>query len=76
MDEPPLLDTLGLLCPLPIIKTATRIKDLAIGAELIVLSDDAGILEDMPAWCRSNGQELLSIDQEGKLYRLRVRRRK
>lgn len=76
MDEPPLLDTLGLLCPLPIIKTATRIKDLAIGAELIVLSDDAGILEDMPAWCRSNGQELLSINQEGKFYRLRVRRRK
>ncbi|MBI2838404.1 MAG: sulfurtransferase TusA family protein [Acidobacteria bacterium] len=76
MDEPPLLDTLGLLCPLPIIKTATRVKDLAIGAELIVLSDDAGILEDMPAWCRSNGQELLSIDQAGKIYRLRLRRRK
>lgn len=73
-DKPEVLDTLGLLCPLPIIKTAQKLKTVEIGAELIVLSDDAGIVEDMPAWCKSSGNELVSLLREGRVYRTTVRR--
>ena len=68
------LDTVGLYCPVPIIKTAERMKRLAPGAVLEVLSDDRVILVDMPAWCRSTGHEYLGAHQEGTEYRLLVRK--
>lgn len=74
VEEAPVVDARGLLCPLPIIRTAHRIKDVSPGATLILLSDDAGILEDLPAWCRSNGHELVRIEREGRVYRAEVRR--
>lgn len=57
------LDTFGRLCPVPIIMTAKRMKTLPTGLVLAVLSDDRGILEDMPLWCRSSRNELLGIDE-------------
>ncbi|MEW6367927.1 MAG: sulfurtransferase TusA family protein [Acidobacteriota bacterium] len=69
-----LLDTTGLFCPLPIVKTAARIKEIAVGDVLVVLSDDAGIIQDMPAWCKSNGQELLAIEKSGGQYKATIRR--
>jgi TusA-related sulfurtransferase len=57
------LDTFGLLCPMPIIKTAARMKHLTIGDVLKVLSDDPGIKEDMPAWCITSGNELVRIEE-------------
>lgn len=68
------LDTVGLYCPLPIIKTAERMKRMADGAILKVLSDDRVILVDMPAWCRSTGNEYLGSLQEGPEYHLLVRK--
>jgi TusA-related sulfurtransferase len=57
------LDTFGRLCPVPIIMTATRMRSLAPGQVLAILSDDRGILDDMPLWCRSSRNELLSVDE-------------
>lgn len=57
------LDTFGRLCPVPIIMTAKRIKSMAEGEVLAVLSDDRGILEDMPLWCRSSRNELVLVDE-------------
>lgn len=68
------LDTLGLLCPVPIIKTAKRFKSMRAGEVLEVLSDDSGIETDMPAWCRSQGQEYLGLRREGNIYRVLVRK--
>jgi len=36
------LDTLGLFCPMPIIKTSKKIKELTVGQVLQVVSDDEG----------------------------------
>jgi len=68
------LDTVGLYCPVPIIKTAERIKRMQAGRTLEILSDDRVILIDMPAWCRSTGHEYLGHRQEGGEYRLFVRK--
>jgi tRNA 2-thiouridine synthesizing protein A len=68
------LDTVGLYCPIPIIKTAERIKRLGAGQILEVLSDDRVILIDMPAWCRSTGHEYLGHRRQGSEYRLFVRK--
>lgn len=59
------LDCIGLYCPIPIVKTAARIKQLKTGEVLEVVADDKGIKLDMPAWCRTTGHEFLGIEEEG-----------
>lgn len=58
------LDTLGLFCPMPIIKTSKKIKELAVGQVLKVISDDEGIKKDMPAWCETTGHEYVGLEEE------------
>ena len=59
------LDAVGFFCPVPIIRTSARIREMARGQVLEVLSDDRVILVDMPAWCASAGHEYLGHCEEG-----------
>ncbi len=68
------LDARGLLCPLPVIRTQDRMRELAPGATLEVLATDPGVLEDIPAWCRVHGHEVLTMEEDDDLVRVRVRR--
>ena len=68
------LDTLGMQCPVPIVKTAKKMKELEIGQVLKVISDDEGIQEDMPAWANATGNEFLGIEEEGEVYTVYVKK--
>jgi TusA-related sulfurtransferase len=68
------LDTVGLFCPIPIIKTAKLVKEMQAGEVLLVISDDWGVEEDMPAWCKMPGNELLGIVEEGEILKAYVRK--
>ena len=70
------LDCFGLLCPFPIMKTARKIKELAVGQVLEVISTDEGIKADMPAWCKATGQEFLGIEEKEGEYRAYVKKLK
>jgi len=70
------LDCFGLLCPMPIIQTAKKIKELRVGEVLEILSTDEGIIGDMPAWCKMTGQEYLGLEKAGDVYRVYVRKLK
>ena len=59
------LDCIGLYCPMPIVKTAERIKQLKDGEVLEVVADDVGIKQDMVAWCEATGNELLGMEEAG-----------
>ena len=59
------LDCVGLYCPMPIVKTAEKIKQLKVGEVLEVVADDKGIKQDMPAWCQATGHEYLGIEAGG-----------
>lgn len=58
------LDTLGYFCPMPIIMTSKKIKELSSGQVLEVLSDDEGIKQDMPAWCQTTGHQMMALEEE------------
>ncbi|MDP6127009.1 MAG: sulfurtransferase TusA family protein [Dehalococcoidales bacterium] len=58
------IDCIGLYCPLPIVKTAEKIKQMKTGEVLEVVADDKGIKLDMPAWCDSTGHECLGMEDE------------
>ena len=64
MKADEVLDCYGLMCPMPIVETSRKIKDLKTGQVLEVISTDAGIKEDMPAWCRQTGQEFLGMEED------------
>lgn len=69
------LDCVGLYCPMPIVKTTEKIKEMQAGQVLEILADDRGIKTDMPAWCQSTGNEFLGIEEDDGEYRAYVRRR-
>ena len=53
------LDAKRLLCPLPVIRTQDKVKQLKSGDMLTVTCTDPGVLQDIPAWCRINGHKVL-----------------
>ena len=53
------LDARRLLCPLPVIRTQDKVKQLQQGDVLSVTCTDPGVLQDIPAWCRINGHKVL-----------------
>lgn len=68
------LDCYGLLCPMPIVQTAKRLKTMKAGEVLEVVATDPGIREDMPAWCRTTGQEFLGAEDDGEVVRVYIRK--
>lgn len=78
MTETPLeiLDCTGLQCPLPVIKTSQAIKKLPAGEVLELLATDPGVEPDMNAWTRRTGNELVSIDREGDVFHVLIRKKK
>jgi tRNA 2-thiouridine synthesizing protein A len=49
------LNALGLLCPMPVIRTQDAMRKLQPGTVLEVLATDPGALHDIRAWCRVHG---------------------
>ncbi len=74
MEADAQLDCFGVLCPMPIIMTAKKIKEMKVGEVLEIVSTDEGIKADMPAWCKTTGQEYLGREEEGDLIRVYVRK--
>ncbi len=70
------LDCIGFYCPMPIVKTVEKIKELKQGEILEVVADDIGIKEDMPAWCRATGNEFLGIEEEAGQYKVYIKKSK
>ncbi|ABM61993.1 sulfurtransferase TusA family protein [Halorhodospira halophila] len=67
------LDCRHLLCPLPVIRTQAQVARLSVGDELEVVVTDPGALEDIPAWCRVHGHEVVGARETGDEHRIRIR---
>ncbi|MDH5711934.1 MAG: sulfurtransferase TusA family protein [Gammaproteobacteria bacterium] len=59
------LDARNSLCPMPVIKTQNRVNELHPGDTLTVTCTDPGALNDIPAWCRINGHEVIETREAG-----------
>ncbi len=68
------LDCVGLYCPMPVVKTAEKVKQLKTGEVLEVVADDKGIKQDMPAWCKATGHEYLGIEEKDGEFHVYVRK--
>ncbi len=74
MDGALVVDALGRPCPIPVIELARAIGTVAVGDEVLVLSDDLGAKVDIPVWCRMRSQELVEVTEESGAWWFRVRR--
>ncbi|NVJ68207.1 MAG: sulfurtransferase TusA family protein [Gammaproteobacteria bacterium] len=52
-----------LLCPMPVIKTQNKLKELAEGDILKVICTDPGTMADIPTWSRINEIEVLGYSE-------------
>lgn len=68
------LDLKGLLCPMPIVKMAKAIKDVQLGETIEAFATDPGVMADIPAWCRTTGNELVTLEKLDKQFHFIVRR--
>lgn len=68
------LDCRRLLCPMPVIRVQDRVAELSPGDELVAVCTDPGALNDIPAWCRINGHQVLATEtvEDEYLVRLKV----
>ena len=65
MNSDEKLDTLGLLCPLPVLKARKRLISMENNAVLHMITDDPAAIIDVPHFCNEAGHELLKQEKEG-----------
>jgi tRNA 2-thiouridine synthesizing protein A len=68
-----MLDCHRLLCPMPVIRVQDQVARMQPGEEVEAVCTDPGVLNDIPAWCRINGHEVIEIREQEDEYIVVVR---
>ena len=71
MDVTETVDVRGQVCPMPTIRLGQAIRRVQLGHVVEVWTDDPGAQENMQAWSKNTGHELLSSTQENGFYKYR-----
>jgi len=74
MNSDKIVDAKGLACPMPIVKTKKSIQELESGQILEVHATDKGAKNDLAAWAKSTGHELLKDAEENGVYKFWIRK--
>jgi tRNA 2-thiouridine synthesizing protein A len=69
------IDARGLTCPMPILKAAKAMKELASGGIVEVVATDPGSVKDFAAWSRTRGHALIESSTDGAEFRFVLRKR-
>jgi len=70
-----ILDVTGLNCPLPILRTKKKLKEVPLDGTLTVIATDPGAVKDMEVFCHQTGNELLSWKGEDGTFTFEIKRR-
>ncbi len=65
MDYDQEIDATGLLCPLPVLRAAKRLRAMAAGEVLKVRADDPAAVVDVPHFCAEQKHDLLEQSESG-----------
>jgi len=68
------LDMTGYFCPEPVIRTNEEIGNIGVGEVLELLADDPSSRPDITSWAKRTGHELLSVEEDGGVFRFLIRR--
>jgi len=70
------IDLKGLVCPIPVVKVSQAVKNIQVGDTIEAFATDPGVLADIPAWCKTSGNEMVKMERVEKTFRFVVRRLK
>lgn len=59
------IDTVGLLCPLPVLKARKALIGMAPGQILCLRASDPAAVIDVPHFCAEAGHDLLAMQDDG-----------
>ena len=62
------LDTRGMSCPLPILKTRKAINQINAGEILEITATDPGSVKDMASFCEQTGNRLVTSNESADGY--------
>jgi tRNA 2-thiouridine synthesizing protein A len=68
------LDTSGLKCPLPVLKTKKALRAMEAGEEIRVTATDPSTMQDFPEYCANAGHALLEASETGGVFHFRIRK--
>ncbi len=68
------LDTQGLSCPMPMLKTKKNIKTISSGEILEVIGSDPGSKNDIPDFCKKAGHELVGETEENGVFHFFIKK--
>jgi tRNA 2-thiouridine synthesizing protein A len=68
------LDAVGLLCPLPVLKAAKRMRAISAGDVLRLAADDPAAVVDVPHYCTESGNAFLGAENAGDLTYFFIRK--
>ena len=68
------VDAKGLACPMPIVKTKKAMDELGAGQVLEIHATDKGAKNDLTAWARSAGHELLQDQEDNEEYKFWIKK--
>ncbi|GAE33184.1 sulfurtransferase TusA family protein [Halalkalibacter akibai] len=74
MNSDKVLDAKGLACPMPIVRTKKAMMELESGQVLEIHATDKGAKNDLAAWAKSGGHELLSDTEEDGVFRFWIKK--
>ncbi len=69
-----IVDVKNQLCPMPIIRLSQNITKIGVGETLRLIATDPGSQNDIPAWARQTGHELVGTETNGKEFTYVVKR--
>ncbi|MCM3570749.1 sulfurtransferase TusA family protein [Neobacillus mesonae] len=68
------LDAKGLACPMPIVKTKKAMDELESSQVVEIHTTDKGAKNDLAAWAKSAGHELLKYDEENAVLKFWIKK--
>ena len=69
------LDCMGMICPLPVLRTKKALADMQTGQVLKVVANDRGAEQDIPMFAKQTGNELLSAEKQDDTFTFYLKRR-
>ena len=74
MKSMKVLDAKGLACPMPIVKTKKAMEEIETGQVLEVHTTDKGAKNDLTAWAKSRGHELLKHEDKNEVLKFWIKK--
>lgn len=68
------IDARGLSCPMPIVKAKKGMDSLQKGLVMELIATDKGSVNDVQAWAKQAGHEVLSVEEKNGEYHFRIKK--